>query len=171
MNLPEKIEVLIITLSDRAHRGDYEDMSGPLIRDKLNTFFIQQGVVHNINMTIIPDDSSTLRELIRSAGSVYNVIITTGGTGIGPRDITIETVRPLLIKEIPGIMEYIRIKYGTQKPNALLSRGIAGITGNALIYTLPGSPRAVEEYMNEILQTLQHTILMQYGIDSHGNDQ
>lgn len=169
--MPEKLEVLVITLSDRAHSGEYEDLSGPLVRDKLEAFFLGQGMKFNINLTIIPDDSSILKELIRSAGSIYNIVITTGGTGIGPRDITIETVRPLLDKEIPGIMEYIRIKYGTQKPNALLSRGIAGITGNALIYTLPGSPRAVEEYMNEILQTLQHTILMQYGIDSHHKGQ
>ena len=64
-------------------------------------------------------------------------------------------------------MEFIRIKYGTEKPNALLSRGVAGIIGKSLIYTLPGSVRAVEEYMTEILKTLKHTIYMQYGIDSH----
>ena len=70
-------------------------------------------------------------------------------------------------KEIPGVMEFIRIIYGTMKPSALLSRGVAGILGQSLIYTLPGSVRAVEEYMNEILKTLQHTIYMQYGIDKH----
>jgi molybdopterin adenylyltransferase len=171
MSFPEKIEVLIITLSDRAHSGEYKDLSGPLIRDKLAVHFDQTGLKYNINLTIIPDESSTLRELIRSAGNVYNIIFTTGGTGIGPRDITVETVQPLLSKEIPGIMEFIRIKYGTQNPNALLSRGIAGITGNSLIYTLPGSPRAVEEYLNEIMKTLQHTLLMQHGIDSHNKDQ
>ena len=73
----------------------------------------------------------------------------------------------MLSKEIPGIMEFIRIKYGTLKPNALLSRGVAGILGKALIYTLPGSLKAVEEYMDEILKTLQHTVYMQYGIDKH----
>ena len=103
----------------------------------------------------------------KSGTDVYNIIITTGGTGIGPRDITIETVAPLLTKEIPGIMEYIRIRYGTEKPNALLSRGVAGIIGKSLIYTLPGSVRAVEEYLTEILKSLKHTIYMQYGIDSH----
>ena len=73
----------------------------------------------------------------------------------------------MLSKEIPGIMEFIRIKYGTLKPNALLSRGVAGILNKALIYTLPGSLKAVEEYMDEILKTLQHTVYMQYGIDTH----
>ena len=108
-----------------------------------------------------------LKELLVSARNTCNLIITTGGTGIGPRDITIETVQPLLEKEIPGIMEFIRIKYGTLKPNALLSRGVAGLMGKSLIYTLPGSVRAVEEYMNEIVKTLKHTFYMQYGVDKH----
>jgi molybdopterin adenylyltransferase len=170
MNLPEKFEVLIITLSDRAHRGEYEDLSGPKIKQITAEFFSSAGWSCNINLTLIPDDATALRDLLISAGNNYNIIITTGGTGIGPRDITVETVIPLLTKEIPGIMEFIRIKYGTEKPNALLSRGVAGITGKSLIYTLPGSVRAVEEYMTEILKTLKHTIYMQYGVDKHGNN-
>jgi molybdopterin adenylyltransferase len=167
MNLPEKFEVLIITLSDRAHRGEYEDLSGPRIREKISEYLSSINWEFNINLTLIPDDATILRELLKSAGSVYNIVITTGGTGIGPKDITVETVAPLLTKEIPGIMEFIRIKYGTEKPNALLSRGVAGIIGKSLIYTLPGSVKAVEEYMTEILKTLIHTIYMQYGIDTH----
>jgi molybdopterin adenylyltransferase len=170
MNLPEKFEVLIITLSDRAHRGEYEDLSGPKIKQIITEFFSSAGWSCNINLTLIPDDAAALRDLLISAGDNYNIIITTGGTGIGPRDITVETVIPLLTKEIPGIMEFIRIKYGTEKPNALLSRSIAGITGKSLIYTLPGSVRAVEEYMTEIMKTLKHTIYMQYGVDNHGNN-
>jgi molybdopterin adenylyltransferase len=171
MNLPEKYEVLIITLSDRAHRGEYEDISGPTIRNRLSEYFESTGWLYNIRNTLIPDDQEMLKELITGAGSVYNIIITTGGTGIGPRDITIETVRPLLSKEIPGIMEFIRVKYGMEKPNALLSRGVAGITGKSLIYTLPGSVKAVDEYMTEILKTLKHTVLMQHGIDTHVKNQ
>jgi molybdenum cofactor synthesis domain-containing protein len=167
MNLPEKFEVLIITLSDRASRGEYEDLSGPKIRDIIIDFFSYTGWPYNIKLTLIPDETNVLKDLLISAGTGYNIIITTGGTGIGPRDITVETVIPLLTKEIPGIMEFIRIKYGTEKPNALLSRGVAGITGKSLIYTLPGSVRAVEEYMTEIIKTLKHTIYMQYGIDTH----
>ena len=167
MNLPEKFEVLIITLSDRAHRGEYEDISGPGIKEIISGYLSSLNWEHNINLTLIPDDAAILRELLKSAGSIYNIVITTGGTGIGPRDITVETVTPMLTKEIPGIMEFIRIKYGAKKPNALLSRGVAGIMGKSLIYTLPGSVRAVEEYMAEILKTLKHTIYMQYGIDTH----
>lgn len=168
MNIPDKFEVLIITLSDRAHKGEYEDLSGPRIREILSEYLTSLNWEFSINLTLIPDDEPILRELLMSAGSIYNIIITTGGTGIGPRDITIETVTPLLKKEISGIMEFIRIKYGTEKPNALLSRGVAGIIGKSLIYTLPGSVRAVEEYMSEILKTLKHTVYMQYGIDIHG---
>ena len=170
MNLPEKFEILIITLSDRAHRGEYEDLSGPKIREMITGFFQTEGWSFNINSTLIPDDAANLKDLLMDAENKCNIIITTGGTGIGPRDITIETVTPFLVKEIPGIMEFIRIRYGAEKPNALLSRGVAGIIGKSLIYTLPGSVRAVEEYLTEILKTLKHTIFMQFGIDKHFND-
>jgi molybdopterin adenylyltransferase len=167
MNLPEILEILVITLSDRAHKGEYEDLSGPRIREILTGYFTSVKGEFNINLILIPDDAEILKELLKSAGSTYNIVITTGGTGIGPRDITVDVVKPLLTKEIPGIMEFIRVKYGTEKPNALLSRGVAGLIGNTLIYTLPGSVRAVNEYMEEILKTLNHTIYMQYGIDAH----
>jgi len=167
MTLPEKIEVLIITLSDRAHRGEYGDLSGPRIREIISEYLSSLKWKFSVNLTLIPDDAIILIELLKSAGSIYNIVITTGGTGIGPRDITVEAVASLLTKEIPGIMEFIRVKYGNEKPNALLSRGVAGIIGKSVIYTLPGSVRAVEEYMGEILKTLKHTIYMQYGIDTH----
>jgi len=167
MNLPEKIEVLVITLSDRASRGEYDDLSGPKVRDLISGYFKSEGMEYSVELKLIPDDSVTLKKLLKRASDQFNIIITTGGTGIGPRDITVETVKPLLDKEIPGIMEFIRVKYGSQKPNALLSRGVAGVMGKSLIYTLPGSVRAVEEYMSEILKTLKHTIYMQYGIDTH----
>lgn len=167
MNLPEKFEILVITLSDRAYKGEYEDLSGPKVREMITAFFASSGWSFNIITTLVPDETDGLKNLLKDAGNIYNLIITTGGTGIGPRDITIETVTPLLSKQIPGIMEFIRIKYGTERPGALLSRGVAGITGKSLIYTLPGSVRAVEEYMTEILKTLKHTIYMQYGVDKH----
>jgi molybdenum cofactor synthesis domain-containing protein len=167
MNLPLRYEVLVITLSDRAYRGEYEDLSGPGIGRRISEYLSNEGLKFEISYNLIPDDAAILRELLINAGEKYNLIFTTGGTGIGPRDITVETVTPMLSKEIPGIMEFIRIKYGSLKPNALLSRGIAGLLNKALIYTLPGSLRAVEEYMDEILKTLKHTIFMQYDIDSH----
>ena len=167
MSLPLKYEILVITLSDRAFAGEYKDLSGPRIGERISGFLTSSGWEYDITYNLIPDEPALLRELLEKAGEKFNIIFTTGGTGIGPRDITIETVAPMLSKDIPGIMEFIRVKYGTLKPNALLSRGVAGILGKALIYTLPGSVKAVEEYMEEILKTLQHTVYMQYGIDKH----
>lgn len=167
MNLPDKFEVIVITLSDRAFRGEYEDTSGPRVKEMLELFFSDAGWHCNIILKLIPDDAVMLSDLLIGSLSGRNIIITTGGTGIGPKDITVETVTPLISKSIPGVMEYIRMKYGADNPGALLSRGIAGIAGKALVYTLPGSLRAVEEYMTEIIKTLKHTIHMQYGIDTH----
>ncbi len=171
MNLPDKFEVLVITLSDRAYRGEYNDLSGPVVRERLKEFFRTEGWTAGFKMELIPDDAVRLRDILVNASGNCNIILTTGGTGIGPNDITTDTVRPLLKKEIPGIMEYIRIRYGTEKPNALLSRSVAGVIGKSLIYTLPGSVKAVDEYMDEILKTLKHAILMQHGIDVHGKHQ
>jgi molybdopterin adenylyltransferase len=171
MNLPGKYKVLVITLSDRAYRGEYEDLSGPRVRQMMEEFMKSEGWEYSIDLKLIPDDPHKLNEIVAITSGSFDIIFTTGGTGIGPRDITVEIIRPLLSKEIPGIMEYIRVKYGAAKPNALLSRGVAGITGKSLIYTLPGSVKAVEEYMTEILRTLKHTLLMLHGIDSHGKDQ
>jgi molybdenum cofactor synthesis domain-containing protein len=130
-------------------------------------YFRSEDMDVTVENILIPDDASILRSRLESASKRYNIIFTTGGTGIGPRDITVETVKPLLDKEIPGVMEFIRMKYGSVKPNALLSRGVAGVLGKSLIYTLPGSVKAVEEYMTEILKTVKHLIYMQYGVDTH----
>lgn len=171
MSLPQKFEILVITLSDRAFRGEYKDLSGKLIREHISKYFILTDWTVNLSYSLIPDDKTQFEKLLLEAQDKYDIIFTTGGTGIGPRDITIETVKPLLNKEIPGIMEYIRVKYGNEMPDALLSRGVAGIMGKSLIYTLPGSVKAVDEYMTEILKTLKHAVLMQHGIDGHGKNQ
>ncbi len=158
----------VVTLSDRASKGVYEDKSGPRIVELLQNHFDGKPRNIEVNHSVIPDDASSLSVLIeKSTYDEVDVIITTGGTGIGPRDVTVETVQPMLDKEIPGIMEMIRIKYGQKKPNALLSRGIAGLIGETLIYTLPGSVKAVNEYMEEILKTMEHLIYMRHGLDVH----
>ncbi len=167
MGLPEKFEVLIITLSDRAYRGEYDDLGGPRIKERLKEFFTDEKWNSEIRTALIPDDEEELRKLVKENSFLCDFIFTTGGTGIGPHDITVDVVTPLLTKSIPGIMEFIRVKYGAEKPGALLSRGVAGITGRSLIYTLPGSLKAVDEYMSEILKTLKHTVFMQHGIDTH----
>jgi molybdenum cofactor synthesis domain-containing protein len=163
---PKIITAHVITLSDRAFKGEYEDLSGPRIHELLkSSVFNFQFSIFN---SIIPDEPTQFRNLLFwSFDQKFDLVFTTGGTGIGPRDITPEVVRPMLDKEIPGIMELIRVKYGMEKPNALLSRSIAGVKDKTLIFTLPGSIKAVNEYMEEIGKSLIHMIYMLYGIDSH----
>ena len=167
MSIPVIFRVLIVTLSDRAFRGDYKDLSGPRAEERLTRFFAVQNWKCTIERSVIPDDAESFRSLLEKSAGNHDLLFTTGGTGIGPRDITVDTVKPLLDKEIPGIMEYIRVRYGTEEPNALLSRGVAGIRGNTLIYTLPGSLKAVDEYLDEIEKSLAHAIFMLHGEDIH----
>ena len=166
--LRKVINIHIITLSDRAFAGEYPDKSGPQIKLLAESFLAGINRPTEFTQHLIPDNPEQLTKLVKEAISVgVDIVFTTGGTGIGPRDFTPETVRPLLDKEIPGIMELIRVKYGMEKPAALLSRGIAGVSGKTLIYSLPGSVKAVTEYCNEILPTIEHSIYMIEGIDSH----
>lgn len=165
---PKKFRFLVVTLSDRASRGDYEDKSGPAVNHILREHFEARRRRIDIENVIMPDDEVKLRELLeKTAAGDYDFIITTGGTGVGKRDITPDVVRPMLDKEIPGIMEMIRVRYGADKPNALLSRGVAGLMGSAFIYTLPGSVRAANEYMSEIVKTMEHLVYMLHGLDAH----
>ncbi len=166
--IPKVYKVMVITLSDRAYRGTYDDKSGPAVISQVDEFFRSIRWQFTVNSIVIPDDDRMLRgNLLKAKELGYDLVITTGGTGIGERDITPDVVKEMLDKEIPGIMEMIRMKYGAEKPNALLSRGVAGIMGKTFVYTLPGSVKAVNEYMSEITKTLKHLFLMRMGIDAH----
>jgi molybdopterin adenylyltransferase len=166
---PNILRIKVITISDRASRGEYEDKSGPLLQQLLNTFFTGISRKITIDLDIVPDEENIIQNHVRSCiRDKFDLIFTTGGTGIGPRDVTFEAVRPLIDKEIPGIMELIRVKYGMQNHNALFSRSVAGLTNKTLIYTLPGSPKAVQEYTEEIFKTIEHSLRMVHGINSHG---
>jgi len=163
-----KLRIQVITLSDRASKGEYSDLSGPEIVNSLNQYFEEKQWKFNIEANIIPDDAKLLENnLIDARNNKVDILFTTGGTGIGPRDFTPEVIKKVLDKEIPGIMENIRIKFGQKIPNALLSRGTAGVMGETQVYSLPGSIKAVKEYMSEILKTLEHLIFMLHGIDTH----
>lgn len=163
-----ELRILLITMSDRVSRGEYEDRSGPRVRQLLEKFFADKRWHLRIDSEIQEDSADLLENRLKRAQKEgVDVVFTTGGTGVGPRDITPDVVAALSDRQIPGIMEHIRIKYGATHPNALLSRGIAGIMGNMLVYTLPGSVRAVEEYLGEIFETLEHVILTIHAIDSH----
>ena len=158
----------VITLSDRAYRKEYEDQSGPLITKLLEDYLAKENRLIESKHSIIPDETGVLVQLLTEARDKgVDLVFTSGGTGIGPRDITPEAVRSVIDKEIPGIMDMIRLKYGIEKPAVLLSRSIAGVMGNTLVFTLPGSPKAVNEYCAEIFPLLNHAFLTIKGIDSH----
>lgn len=166
--IPKTYKVSVITLSDRAHKGIYKDRSGPRIIELLKNFFNDNSLFFEIEHSIIPDDPEQLEALLVDAvNKESDFIFTTGGTGIGQRDFTPDIVTSMLDKEIPGIMEMIRMKYGQNKPNAYLSRSVAGVIDKTLVYTLPGSVKAVNEYMDEILKTSLHLVYMLHGIDAH----
>ncbi len=162
---PKVFKVHVVTLSDRAHRGVYKDESGPTAVEILKEYFHQIQYKVTVHKGIIPDKKEELEDIIADlAESKTDILITTGGTGIGPRDITIETIRPFMTKDIPGIMDAIRIKYGATNPAALTTRAIAGTIGQCLVFTLPGSPKAVKEYLTEICPALKHLLAMLHGM-------
>ena len=166
--IPKTFKIRIITLSDRASSGEYEDRSGPRVSELVAEYFEKINWKCEIENILIPDNPVQLANLLEdSITKKIDVVFTTGGTGIGPKDFTPEVVNEYIDKEIPGIMELIRMKYGQEKPNALLSRGVAGVMEETLIYAMPGSVKAVNEYMTEILNTLKHLFLMLRSIDSH----
>ena len=165
---PRIFRMLVITLSDRASAGDYEDRSGPRVSELLTEHLNNLELKFTSEYKLIPDDPHLLKEiLLKASADNIDFIFTTGGTGIGPKDITPDVIKPLLDKEIPGIMEMIRLKYGSEKPNALVSRSIAGVKGNSLIFALPGSVKAVNEYIAEIKRSLMHLVYMLHGLDQH----
>jgi molybdopterin adenylyltransferase len=167
-HIERPLKILVITLSDRASAGHYEDRSGPKATEHLASHF--EGTRWHLNLEnhVIPDDAAKLKERLQAAVSQsFDAVFTLGSTGLGPRDVAPETVAAICDKTFSGVMEFIRFKYGNEIPSALLSRGIAGLAQQTLIYTLPGSVRAVEQYLVEILKTLEHAIGMIHGLDWH----
>lgn len=166
--VPRTFRLKVITLSDRASGGFYTDRSGPLIMNEMEQWFDGRRLKYNATPVILPDDREAFSmELGNAVREKTDVIFTTGSTGLGSRDIAPDVVEQHLERQIPGIMELIRVKHGMVNPNAALSRSIAGLAGKTLIFVLPGSTRAIKEYMEEILKSLWHMILMVNDIDSH----
>ncbi len=167
-HVPKTFRIKVLTLSDRAFEGVYKDKSGPLLEKLSKDWFTEQRYLCETNRTIIPDEKELLeRELESAINENYDIIYTTGSTGIGPRDIAPKIIADFIDLEIPGIMDMIRLKYGAEKPNALLSRSVAGVKNKTLIFSLPGSTKAVNEYLSEIHKIIMHSFLMLHGIDSH----
>jgi molybdopterin adenylyltransferase len=165
---PRTFRMKVITLSDRASAGLYPDRSGPKIQEEMEQWFIGKNLKHSTNSVILPDDRKAFsRELESAINEKVDLVFTTGGTGLGSRDMAPDTAIQHMERQIPGIMELIRVKHGMVNPNAALSRSVAGQAGKTLIFVLPGSTRAVAEYLEEIQKILWHMILMVNDIDSH----
>jgi molybdenum cofactor synthesis domain-containing protein len=166
--VPQIFRLKVITLSDRAHAGFYPDRSGPGILEEMEQWFGEMGLRHQAEHLILPDDRDRFsQELAKAIDEKPDLIFTTGGTGLGSRDMAPDVAMEHMDRQIPGIMELIRVKYGMVNPNAALSRSVAGQSGPTLIFVLPGSTRAIKEYMQEIRRSLWHMILMIHDIDSH----
>ena len=166
--VPKIFRIKEITLSDRAYDGIYQDKSGPLIEKLSKDWFQSQGYSTATERVVIPDEQVFLEKELQSAvDENFDIIYTSGSTGIGPRDIAPEIIKKFIDLEILGIMDLIRIKYGMEKSNALLSRSIAGVKNQTLLFSMPGSTKAVNEYLTEIHKILIHSFLMLHGIDSH----
>ena len=143
----------VITVSDRGSRGEREDKSGPRAVERLR----EHGIEATLSM--VRDGADSVAVAIRAAiDEGADLIITSGGTGVGPRDLTPEGTAPLLTKEIPGIAEELRRVGATSTPMAILSRGLVGVAGLTLVVNLPGSVKAVDEGMDVLLPILPHIL-------------
>ena len=145
----------ILTLSDRSARGERDDASGPALAN-----LIQGEGWSVVRQSLLPDDESAIREILTawSDSGEIDVVLTTGGTGFAPRDVTPEATRAVIQREAPGLAEAMRAASLKVTPHAMLSRIVTGIRGKTLIVNLPGSPKGAVENLQVILPVIPHAI-------------
>jgi molybdenum cofactor synthesis domain-containing protein len=158
------IRALVLTISDSTHEGTRVDRSGPAVADRLRAEGYKVA-----DPEILPDDRSRIADRLRAiaASRIADVIFTTGGTGIAPRDITPEAIRDIIDREIPGFGEVMRHSGLAFTPLAPLSRSLAGVAGTTLIVALPGSPKGALESLNAILELVPHVHDLLNGRTAH----
>ena len=156
----------ILVFSDACARGERVDLSGPALRELLEA----RGW-HVAAIEILPDDFDTIRQRLESLTEAdeCDAVVTAGGTGVGPRDVTPEATRAVVEKEIPGLAELMRAE-GVQKTRrAALSRGVVGVRKGRLIVNLPGSPRGARESIESIVDLLPHVVDLIQGRTAHSD--
>lgn len=147
------MKAYVITVSDRSSKGERDDETGPVLINILH----QKEWFEYIGYIVIPDDKKIIKEnLERLIKEEYNLILTTGGTGLSPRDVTPDATYEVIEKEVPGIAEEMRRISREKTVHALLSRAIAGISGKSLIVNLPGSPNGARENLEAIIDAIPH---------------
>ena len=151
------IRVAILTISDRSARGEREDVSGAVIAEIVSEQLARSAITAR---AIVPDERNRISaQLIAWSDSLaIDLILTTGGTGFAPRDVTPEATRQIIDREAPGLAEAMRAASLSKTPHAMLSRAVCGMRGHTLIINLPGSPKAVRENLDVILPVLPHAI-------------
>jgi molybdenum cofactor synthesis domain-containing protein len=147
------ITVAVLTLSDKGSKGEREDESGLLIQALLKD--IKAEITYS---DILPDEKELIKEKLIEYSSKVDLILTTGGTGLSPRDVTPEATLEILDRQVPGIAEAMRSEGFKITKRAMLSRAVAGVKGKSLIVNLPGSPKAVKESLSIIIDVIPHAI-------------
>src|SRR5712691_11819052 len=151
-----QIVVGIITISDRASAGDYKDLGGPALKDVARKSGWQL-----LCEAVIPDETNRIQETIRSfARQGCGLILTTGGTGIGPRDVTPEAIRAIMRVELPGFGEVMRAESMKITPNSILSRNLAAIVDLSLVIALPGKPSGAVECLGFVQGAIPHGVAL-----------
>jgi len=151
---PSPIAVGIITISDRASRGEYEDLAGPALASACAT----RGWVV-VAEVLVPDEGERIQQGIRAlAAQGCGLILTTGGTGIAERDVTPEAIRSIMRVELPGFGETMRARSLAITPNAILSRSLAAVVDQALVIALPGKPSGAVECFEFVIDAIPHAV-------------